>query len=192
MEEIDRLRTEFNIRDVPHMYIAIEASGRPTGEIKIKFRIDGDYKCQSVEGNSVDATMDEFFRRNEWKQPYDVLMLPAVEGILIPLPRDKSRPTTTRNRRAVLTQGDHTMANLTKTVDPDRATQISSRRSWVTLSVLTTRCRLMGDDPTPTTPTSDGSGATTSRNRAQAPPGHIGVDRPPPEDDRSLLELTKP
>jgi hypothetical protein len=79
IKEVKRLRAEFAKRDMPHIHFHISCSG-PTmrDEIRITFSIDGDYKQTAVEGNTVDETVEEFFRRNKWKVAHDYLALPNV------------------------------------------------------------------------------------------------------------------
>jgi hypothetical protein len=79
IKEVKRLRQHFAKLDMPEIRFTIECEG-PTmrDEIRIKFRVDGDYHTQSVEGNTVDEVVDEFFRRNKWKKAHDYLALPNV------------------------------------------------------------------------------------------------------------------
>ena len=79
LDELARLRKLFAARDQPELCLTILCSG-PTmrDDIRIRFTVDGDYNTRSVEGNSIDACVDEFFRRNEWRRTHDALLLPNL------------------------------------------------------------------------------------------------------------------
>jgi hypothetical protein len=42
------------------------------------FTIDSDYNTNAVTGDSIDACVDEFFRRNTWQKAHNYLALPNV------------------------------------------------------------------------------------------------------------------
>jgi hypothetical protein len=79
IKEVKRLREIFAERDVGHIRFVIECDG-PTmrDEIRIKFIIDSDYNTRSVEGNMINETVEEFFRRNKWQKHHNYLALPNV------------------------------------------------------------------------------------------------------------------
>ncbi len=63
------LREAFKEHNESHLYFAVEASGHPDGDIKIKYAIcDNSYGGSKVEGYSLRPTLDEFFRRKTWKE----------------------------------------------------------------------------------------------------------------------------
>ena len=82
LNELARIRKEFADRNIPHMEVTISAGG-PTmrDEIKVTFSVDGDYNYRSVEGDTINAVMEEFFRRNTWKKAHDYLALPNIQAV---------------------------------------------------------------------------------------------------------------
>lgn len=79
LHEVARIRRTFADRDVGECNITIRASGRTDSEeMKITFSLDGSYNDREVTGNSLDACLDEFFRRKGWQKAHDYLALPNV------------------------------------------------------------------------------------------------------------------
>lgn len=79
LDEIARVRKMFASRDVGECNITINASGRTDSEeMKITFSVDGAWDDKRVTGNSLDACLDEFFRRKGWQKAHDYLALPNV------------------------------------------------------------------------------------------------------------------
>jgi len=73
---VQELREKFQANDANHMRLEIKASGRPDGDIKIKYSVDDtDYGSYEVHGYSLRPTLDEFFRRKTWKQRNEPLAL---------------------------------------------------------------------------------------------------------------------
>jgi hypothetical protein len=79
ISEVKRLRKIFSDHNMPKLQLTIDASGRTDGEdIRIMFTIDSDYNTNAVTGDSIDACVDEFFRRNTWQKAHNYLALPNV------------------------------------------------------------------------------------------------------------------
>lgn len=47
--------------------------------------IDGSWDDKEVKGNSIDACLDEFFRRKGWQKAHDYLALPNVSRSILGL-----------------------------------------------------------------------------------------------------------
>lgn len=63
------LRDKFKANDENFMSFTVYASGRPDGDIKIKYTIrDSEYSGEQVSGYSLRPTLDELFRRKKWKE----------------------------------------------------------------------------------------------------------------------------
>lgn len=78
---VSELRTKFADNDESYMFFEIEASGRPDGDIKIKYSIsDDNYGSSKVTGYSLRPTLDEFFRRKTWKSRNEPLALTHAGG----------------------------------------------------------------------------------------------------------------
>jgi hypothetical protein len=81
LNELARVRKVFADHNIPHIELVIRASGPvDRDELKITFEVDGDYNHRAVVGDSLDATIAEFFRRNSWKKAHDYLALPNVRA----------------------------------------------------------------------------------------------------------------
>ncbi len=72
---VNELRETFKEHNESDMTFRITATGRPDGDIKIKYTIDGDYTVTAVSGYSLRPTLDEFFRRKVWKARNEPLAL---------------------------------------------------------------------------------------------------------------------
>lgn len=73
------VRATLGANDVGHFNVAITASGRTeTGcdNVKIEYRVgEGSYSYESVTGDSIQACLDEYLRRNGWNQAHAPLAL---------------------------------------------------------------------------------------------------------------------
>ncbi len=73
---VGELRELFKEHNESHLNFKVEASGRPDGDIKIKYTIcDNMYSSAEVNGYSLRPTLDEFFRRKTWKERNEPLAL---------------------------------------------------------------------------------------------------------------------
>ncbi len=73
---VEELRETFKGHDESHLNFKVEASGRPDGDIKIKYTVcDNAYSSAEVNGYSLRPTLDEFFRRKVWKSRNEPLAL---------------------------------------------------------------------------------------------------------------------
>ncbi len=74
---VGELRETFKGHDESHLNFKVEASGRPDGDIKIKYTINDNQYSSSAEvhGYSLRPTLDEFFRRKTWKARNEPLAL---------------------------------------------------------------------------------------------------------------------
>lgn len=72
--EIDRIRKIFVAQDCGDLDVRIRARGRSHNDLKITFSVDSLYGTE-VEGSSLDACVEEFFRRQGWKKANDYLAL---------------------------------------------------------------------------------------------------------------------
>jgi hypothetical protein len=69
----------FAEHNVPMIAVTIRADGPvDRDELKITFEVDSDYHYRAVAGNSLDAAIEEFFRRHSWTKAHDYLALPNV------------------------------------------------------------------------------------------------------------------
>lgn len=59
--------------------LALEASGRPDGDIKIEYRLYDDQAQTYIKGQDLDAMTDELLRRRGWDKVNQPLMLTATE-----------------------------------------------------------------------------------------------------------------
>lgn len=81
LKEVSRVRKIFADRDVSECIIRIEATGPSMrNEMKITFAIDGTWEDKEVKGATLDACLDEFFRRRGWQKANEYLALPNVEA----------------------------------------------------------------------------------------------------------------
>ena len=81
MIEATRLRELFAKRDNAYLYFRIEISGPVDhGELAIKFQIGSDRYSDNVEANTVDAAVEEMFRRKGWKAEHDALLIPYLDS----------------------------------------------------------------------------------------------------------------
>jgi hypothetical protein len=81
MVEATRLRELFAQRDASYLYFQIEVTGPiDHGELAVKFSIGGDRYSDNVSANTVDAAVDEHFRRVGWKREHDALLIPYLDS----------------------------------------------------------------------------------------------------------------
>jgi hypothetical protein len=80
--EATRLRDFFKSRDLERLYLRVEISGPVDYDsLRITFRIGtSEYNSESVEAESVDASLNEYFRRKGWKERHEVLQLPHLDS----------------------------------------------------------------------------------------------------------------
>jgi hypothetical protein len=80
--EATRLRELFKKTDQPDLYLKVEISGPVDYDnLRITFRVGtNEYSSDSVEAETVDASLDEFFRRKGWKAQHDALCLPHLDS----------------------------------------------------------------------------------------------------------------
>jgi len=76
MNEVDRIRGEFKNRDYHQMEFEISVRGPVHGELLLEFKVDSNYETNSVHGNSIETTLEEFFRRHAWQRRHNALALP--------------------------------------------------------------------------------------------------------------------
>lgn len=73
---VEELRDKFQENDETGLYFTIEATGRPDGDIKIKYTVsDSEYGSPKVDGYSLRPTLEELFRRKTWKSRNEPLAL---------------------------------------------------------------------------------------------------------------------
>jgi hypothetical protein len=91
LEELIRIRAEFASHDLNHMDFNVSCYGPVHGDLKIEFRIESDYTGGAIRGNTVDATMQEFFRQREWRKRHAALALPyTTQSALANLDEDNA------------------------------------------------------------------------------------------------------
>ncbi len=73
---VEELRKRFQDNNETYLSFVFEATGRPDGDIKIKYTVrDEEYGGITVGGYSLRPTLDEMFRRKTWKQRNEPLVL---------------------------------------------------------------------------------------------------------------------
>lgn len=79
IKEQYRVRKILADHDVNNFYFSISADGRTmTGDVKVEFKLGKQSYSEPVRGNSVDAVLDEFLRREGFEKKHDSLCLPSV------------------------------------------------------------------------------------------------------------------
>jgi len=79
IKEQYRIRKTLADHNVSNFYFSASADGRTmTGDIKIEFKLGKQSYSEIVKGNSVDAVLDEFLRREGFEKKHDSLCLPSV------------------------------------------------------------------------------------------------------------------
>lgn len=79
---IGELRAKFASHNESGLYFNITATGRPDGDIKVKYSIgDGEYDSNKVSGYSLRPTLEEMFRRKAWKERNEPLALTHKEDV---------------------------------------------------------------------------------------------------------------
>jgi hypothetical protein len=76
VEAAAHLRTAFDDRNVGHMTMHIRVSGRVHGEMKIEYAVNEQYDSE-VKGASLEAVVEEYFRRKGWNMSNAPLALAA-------------------------------------------------------------------------------------------------------------------
>jgi hypothetical protein len=75
-ETVAQVKHALSVADESHFVLRLEASGRThDGTVEIKISL-GKYGSE-VEGDSVEAVVDEYLRRNGWNKRHAPLALPA-------------------------------------------------------------------------------------------------------------------
>ena len=84
LKATEELRQHFAAHNESYLTLNIEASGRPDGDMLLKYSI-GKY-CESVKGDTLHNVVNEYFRRQGWDERHAPFCLPNVEPVREPAP----------------------------------------------------------------------------------------------------------